>query len=547
LLIWRRSGVASPARFERTAPRLGMLGLIFRYLPQIHAHRDKCQISGGPAHFKLRSVPQDTACLRDICPVNVLSDGTAAVRTMKVISQDPTKITKATIDAAWRRRKSDQRLIVRDKDCRGLALIVNPTSVTWSYAYRPRGTDPLSGRRFPNRTVTLGNPTTHSPDDARTEANRIKGQAAAGADPASEKKARAEAERRNRGTTLGRLADEYATSLPRRPKMRGAGLPSEVYVGNEIAQVRLALVGMKATDKAAADLGTPEIRKALEQGDEGANAHARFGALSRFLDWCHDAGHIPVNPCTLISRARRPKAPRSRSNYLTVEELARLWKAVDRVKEPVWSDLVRFLIAIPCRRGEAVRLEWSHLDLMAGEWRQPDQMTKNGDPHRLRLHPLAVEVLEGRRRARAEADAAGDPAKVAHILASGAPRSGLVFPAPRSGGKIKTFSKIKVALVTATKSDDGGAELNGWTWHDFRRSFASALGEASIPEAVADAVLNHRQAATRGGVLGVYQRSSRWPEQARAMELWGRMLKASLDGGATDDNVVPMAGRAGQG
>jgi hypothetical protein len=116
---------------------------------------------------------------------------------------------------------------VTDKDCRGLAPIANPTSLTWSYAYRPRGTDPLTKRRWPNRTVTIGNPTTHSPDDARSEANRIKGQAAAGADPASEKKIRAAVERQKRSNTLGRLADEYARVLPRRSKMRGAGLRSE--------------------------------------------------------------------------------------------------------------------------------------------------------------------------------------------------------------------------------------------------------------------------------------------------------------------------------
>src|SRR6478735_1360164 len=86
------------------------------------------------------------------------------------------RCTKATIDAAWRRKKPDHRLIVRDKDCRGLALIINPTTMTWSYAYRPRGTNPVTGRRWPNRTVTLGNPASRSPDDARTEANWTKGQ-----------------------------------------------------------------------------------------------------------------------------------------------------------------------------------------------------------------------------------------------------------------------------------------------------------------------------------------------------------------------------------
>jgi hypothetical protein len=58
------------------------------------------------------------------------------------------------------------------------------------------------------------------------------------------------------------------------------------------------------------------------------------------------------------------------------------------------------------------------------------------------------------------------------------------------------------------------------TWHDFRRSFATALGEAGVSEAVVDAVLNHRQSATRG-VLGVCQRASRWPERVKTMEHWG--------------------------
>ncbi len=87
--------------------------------------------------------------------------------------------------------------------------------------------------------------------------------------------------------------------------------------------------------------------------------------------------------------------------------------------------------------------------------------------------------------------------------------------------------------------------LTGWTWHDFRRSFATALGEAGYPETVADAVLNHRQAATRGGVLGVYQRASRWPEQIRAMDLWGKLLAEAITGAEPPANVVPMVARAG--
>jgi hypothetical protein len=172
----------------------------------------------APAHFRLPA--HQMSCQ---CPVWLNRYRRIKVQ-VQTVSEGLIKITRASVEAAWRRRKQDQRLIIRDKECRGLALVVNATAMRWEYAYRPRGTDPLSGRRWPNRTVTLGNPETHSPDDARYAANNLKGQAKAGADPAAEKRAKAEAERRKRSTTLGRLLDDYAKALPGRPKMRGAGL-----------------------------------------------------------------------------------------------------------------------------------------------------------------------------------------------------------------------------------------------------------------------------------------------------------------------------------
>ena len=234
---------------------------------------------------------------------------------MKVTSEGPTKITKATIDAVWRRRMPDQRQIIRDKDCRGLALIVNATAMTWSFAYRPRGTDAVTGRRWPNKTLTLGNPATHSPDDARAEANRIKEQAAAGADPAVEKKAHAAAVQRKRSSTLGRLVEAYTQVLPMRPKMRGTGVPSPSDVAEELAQVRLALATMSAGETPAADLSEADVRRS-PSAVGGTQLLASGSVRLRFLDWCQDAGHIGTNPCASIARSRRPKTPPARSHYL---------------------------------------------------------------------------------------------------------------------------------------------------------------------------------------------------------------------------------------
>jgi integrase len=101
---------------------------------------------------------------------------------------------------------------------------------------------------------------------------------------------------------------------------------------------------------------------------------------------------------------------------------------------------------------------------------------------------------------------------------------------------LTTFSAINAEL-------DKLSGLTDWAWHDFRRTFATALGEAGFSEPVADAVLNHRQAATRGGVLGVYQQAERWPERKAAMEVWGDALAAAINGAPEPSNVVALTAR----
>ena len=68
------------------------------------------------------------------------------------------KITKGVIEAAWKRRSKDLRIVTRDTECRSLALITNWTNQRWEHQYRPRGIDPSTGKRWPNETDTLGDP-----------------------------------------------------------------------------------------------------------------------------------------------------------------------------------------------------------------------------------------------------------------------------------------------------------------------------------------------------------------------------------------------------
>lgn len=244
---------------------------------------------------------------------------------IKAVREGPKQITKAMIDAAWRRRAAGHRLVISDAECRGLALIVNATGMAWSYSYKPRGMDPTTGKRFASQSVTIGNQKTHSPDGARAAANILKGQAKAGVDPAAERKAKIAADADRRGRTMVRLVAEFIKAIPQRSKLRGRGIISAKHAAEEISHVKAAVAAMGASDKPVADIGAGDLRLLLRADPEHPNAaRHRFGAISRFFDWCLDEGVLKANPCTMIAKDRRPKAPASRAEYLDMEGLATL-------------------------------------------------------------------------------------------------------------------------------------------------------------------------------------------------------------------------------
>jgi hypothetical protein len=415
------------------------------------------------------------------------------------------RITRATIAQAWKRRSSEERQVIRDTVCGGLALLVGTRTASWLLTWKPRGTNPETGKRWATQSLIIGTIATHGPDAAREEASRLKFAAQDGRDPGEARKKRIAAASVARARTVRAIFERYVTALPRRPKLRGAaGRVSLRHATQETAYVRKAMELMDALDRPLADIQTPAVARMLASlADAPAVAWHVCGALGRFFEWASENGFAEANPVAGVPRSRRPRPPQARGTYLTPEKIALLWQAADHLGHPVWRDLAHFLMVVPTRAGLAVRLRWDALDLGAALWTQAGQITKNGDPHKLHLPKIVLNVLHERRQA------------------TGA--TGLVFPSPAAGKPVRTLGVMRDSLAKTTGVTD-------WTWHDMRRSFASAVAEAEIPEPVADAVLNHRQSATRSGVLGVYQRSSRWPEQVKAMEVWARLLGAALDG-----------------
>jgi integrase len=429
---------------------------------------------------------------------------------MQVITKGTVKITKAVITDTWRERAEGTRLIVRDRECRGLALIVNPTAMSWVYSYKPRGHDD-QGKRFSTRSVTIGNPETHSVDEARAEASAIKGRVKVGGDPGAERKAEIKSKAVARGRTASKLLAEYEIALPKRPKLRGNGRLSDRHIASELAFARAAIESCGLGDRPVTDIGPTDIRAIVAAAaSRPAVARHWFGAVSRFFDWLLDEGLVLANPSTLLPKSRRPRGVQQRQTYQTPSQLAALWRAGDNLDE-TRRDLFRLLIAIPVRRDEAAKVDWSQIDLKEAIWTMSHKRTKNGDAHRIFLPDLALILLTHR------------------FFVAGKPDSGLVFPGPRAGQPIKTFTDLKKKISAAAP------KVKGWTYHDFRRGFVTALGERGLSETLVDSILNHRQSATRGGVLGVYQKSLRWPEQVDAMKKWGGLLEEEISRGDNEE------------
>jgi integrase len=103
---------------------------------------------------------------------------------------------------------------------------------------------------------------------------------------------------------------------------------------------------------------------------------------------------------------------------------------------------------------------------------------------------------------------------------------------------------VYLVLATLTRDGKSVAPISGWNWlkreldrrsgvtewrlHDFRRSIVSLCAEHGADIAVLDSLLNDASGATRGGVIGTYQRSLLVEPIRKVMALWDRLLRNAV-------------------
>lgn len=404
------------------------------------------------------------------------------------------KIDRAQIEKSTKeQRNAGKRITLADTVCSGLKLIINSKSASWVYAYRKRGYVD-GGKRYPQRTMKLGDPITMTPAEARLATEQIKAQVRAGEDPAIvERKERAErqaeeARRRTCEQWLGRYTLERM------------GNGATKYQRDELRNVRLALDEMGVGSFLPEELTSKHIRSLIElHTARPATSRHRFGAFSRFLDFLLDEEALPLNPANTVSKQRRPKPPAPRTTHFSINEVRRLWHT-DGLK-PEYQRYLRFMIATPLRAEEASKIRWDQLYREQFELRLLSSDTKNSEYFVMPLTELAMEQI-------------GSP--VASQLS-----------------KVFQLSLKPDAPMTAwshfNKSVRKASGIEHFALHHLRRTFSTLMADNSeVPESIIDSLLNHKQSATRGGVIRHYQHAKQLEKRRAAMKVWGELLEGWL-------------------
>ncbi|MBD3775458.1 MAG: site-specific integrase, partial [Rhodobacteraceae bacterium] len=389
------------------------------------------------------------------------------------------KITKRSIDSLIAR--ADEGFLW-DSGLKGFgAKMARSGSVSYIFQFR------MGGREAKTRRYTIGNHgSPWTPATARNEAERLSVLIAQGVDPVEvEQKRRREAVDLAFNNYAGRFTDSCV------------GKGWRVMVEHSLRLHAIPVLGSKPLPRITrADVVAVFDRMPREQA---ANKRNVFAVLRRMFRWAVSRGDIERSP---MEGMETPPPVKSRDRWLSDVELGRIWRHSFSTHR-CFGPIVRLLILTGQRREEVASLSWDELDRDEQLWSLPGTRAKNGEPNRVPLNRLAVELLD--------AVAGG----------SAWPRQGKVFPTS-SGGGFTGYGKGKKKLDRSL-AEDGGDPVAPWRLHDLRRTLATGFQRLGVRFEVTEAVLNH-MGGSRSGVAGIYQRHD-WKEEKReAMDLWNEYI-----------------------
>jgi integrase len=247
-------------------------------------------------------------------------------------------------------------------------------------------------------------------------------------------------------------------------------------------------------EKPIDQLTRDNLMKAIAKlADAPSEQDHAFVALRTMMNWCAKQGLIEVSPMPPHSVRKT-----ARERVLDTDEIVSLLKLTETYPYP-YGSIVRLLLLTGQRRGEITALRWKWINRDKRTITLPKEITKNNREHTFPYGELVEEVFDS-------LPELGDN----------------LFPSRSSKGDVFSgWSKAKVAF------DKKLPEVEAFTLHDLRRTFASTLASLGTPIHVTEKLLNH-VSGTISGIAAVYNRHSYFEEMKEAVGAYDRYLKALI-------------------
>ena len=166
------------------------------------------------------------------------------------------------------------------------------------------------------------------------------------------------------------------------------------------------------------------------------------------------------NPCRGVKKFKEI----SRDRFLSGEELARFFEALDLTENPAFKDFILLALFTGARKSNVLSMRWRDIDFERNVWKIPGELSKNGEPMQV---PLGPDVLDILRRRRAETS------------------SVFVLPGPGAKGH---YMEPKRAWGTLLKR----AKLEDLRIHDLRRSMGSWMTIQGTSLPIVGKALGHK-------------------------------------------------------
>lgn len=239
------------------------------------------------------------------------------------------------------------------------------------------------------------------------------------------------------------------------------------------------------------------LDKVCERGSPIA-ANRTLAVTRRMFNFAVERDIIAHSPCHMV---KTPSKENRKERILNDTEIKAFWFGLDKAS---MSELTRLALKLQLitaqRKGEIVSAEWSEFDLGKCWWEIPGAKTKNGNPHRVPLSPLAISILQ---KAKKLSD-----------------KSKWLFPSPK-----ENMHMTGAAIDKALRRNQQVFDTEPATPHDLRRTAASHMTALGASRLVVSKILNHAE----NSITAIYDRHSYDKEKIAALTIWSENLSTIIN------------------